>query len=66
DYVISAWIVTTMMVPSAPGTFAISHRLLAGLSARVQVASKVDNYTFAQPGIQMKVKMLEELVSRID
>ncbi|XP_070456007.1 TBC1 domain family member 22A isoform X3 [Equus przewalskii] len=25
-----------------------------------------DNYTFAQPGIQMKVKMLEELVSRID
>ncbi|XP_062347577.1 TBC1 domain family member 22A isoform X3 [Cinclus cinclus] len=25
-----------------------------------------DNYTFAQPGIQKKVKMLEELVSRID
>ncbi|XP_048209842.1 TBC1 domain family member 22A isoform X3 [Perognathus longimembris pacificus] len=25
-----------------------------------------DNYTFAQPGIQLKVKMLEELVSRID
>ncbi|XP_017947796.1 TBC1 domain family member 22A isoform X2 [Xenopus tropicalis] len=25
-----------------------------------------DNYTFAQPGIQRKVKMLEELVSRID
>ncbi|XP_068417187.1 TBC1 domain family member 22A isoform X1 [Eschrichtius robustus] len=25
-----------------------------------------DNYTFAQPGIQMKVKILEELVSRID
>uniref|UniRef100_A0A4X1W7E5 TBC1 domain family member 22A n=1 Tax=Sus scrofa TaxID=9823 RepID=A0A4X1W7E5_PIG len=25
-----------------------------------------DNYTFAQPGIQMKVKMLEELVRRID
>ncbi|XP_027622548.1 TBC1 domain family member 22A isoform X3 [Tupaia chinensis] len=25
-----------------------------------------DNYTFAQPGIQMKVRMLEELVSRID
>ncbi|XP_021565185.1 TBC1 domain family member 22A-like [Carlito syrichta] len=25
-----------------------------------------DNYTFAQPGIQMKVKMLQELVSRID
>ncbi|XP_061274874.1 TBC1 domain family member 22A isoform X1 [Bos javanicus] len=25
-----------------------------------------DNYTFAQPGIQMKVKLLEELVSRID
>ncbi|XP_075409602.1 TBC1 domain family member 22A isoform X2 [Tenrec ecaudatus] len=25
-----------------------------------------DNYTFAQPGIQMKVKMLEELVSRIN
>ncbi|KAG7233983.1 hypothetical protein INR49_031554 [Caranx melampygus] len=26
----------------------------------------VDNYTFAQPGIQRKVKALEELVSRID
>lgn len=25
-----------------------------------------DNYTFAQPGIQNKVKALEELVSRID
>ncbi|KAJ8371291.1 hypothetical protein SKAU_G00113190 [Synaphobranchus kaupii] len=25
-----------------------------------------DNYTFAQPGIQIKVKALEELVSRID
>ncbi|KAG8439880.1 hypothetical protein GDO86_005881 [Hymenochirus boettgeri] len=25
-----------------------------------------DNYTFAQPGIQKKVKMLEELISRID
>ncbi|MEQ2170989.1 hypothetical protein GOODEAATRI_006091, partial [Goodea atripinnis] len=25
-----------------------------------------DNYTFAQPGIQRKVKALEELVSRID
>ena len=25
-----------------------------------------DNYTFAQPGIQNKVKDLEELVSRID
>ncbi|KAM4748445.1 TBC1 domain family member 22A isoform 2-T2 [Rhinophrynus dorsalis] len=25
-----------------------------------------DNYTFAQPGIQKKVKMLQELVSRID
>lgn len=25
-----------------------------------------DNYTFAQPGIQKKVKALEELVSRID
>nr|XP_020456950.1 TBC1 domain family member 22A isoform X2 [Monopterus albus] len=25
-----------------------------------------DNYTFAQPGIQRKVKVLEELVSRID
>ncbi|XP_006888182.1 PREDICTED: TBC1 domain family member 22A [Elephantulus edwardii] len=25
-----------------------------------------DNYTFAQPGIQMKVKLLEGLVSRID
>lgn len=25
-----------------------------------------DNYTFAQPGIQLKVKQLEELVSRID
>ncbi|XP_036155048.1 TBC1 domain family member 22A isoform X1 [Myotis myotis] len=25
-----------------------------------------DNYTFAQPGIQMKVRMLEELVGRID
>ncbi|NXY82402.1 TB22A protein, partial [Alcedo cyanopectus] len=25
-----------------------------------------DNYTFAQPGIQKKVKMLEELVGRID
>ncbi|XP_045690876.1 TBC1 domain family member 22A isoform X3 [Phyllostomus hastatus] len=25
-----------------------------------------DNYTFAQPGIQTKVRMLEELVSRID
>ncbi|KAM5289033.1 TBC1 domain family member 22A isoform 6-T6 [Ctenodactylus gundi] len=25
-----------------------------------------DNYTFAQPGIQVKVKLLEELVSRID
>ncbi|XP_049627719.1 LOW QUALITY PROTEIN: TBC1 domain family member 22A [Suncus etruscus] len=25
-----------------------------------------DNYTFAQPGIQTKVQMLEELVSRID
>ncbi|XP_051818966.1 TBC1 domain family member 22A isoform X1 [Antechinus flavipes] len=25
-----------------------------------------DNYTFAQPGIQMKVRLLEELVSRID
>ncbi|XP_063783189.1 TBC1 domain family member 22A isoform X2 [Pseudophryne corroboree] len=25
-----------------------------------------DNYTFAQPGIQKKVKILEELVSRID
>ncbi|XP_045869524.1 TBC1 domain family member 22A isoform X2 [Meles meles] len=25
-----------------------------------------DNYTFAQPGIQTKVKMLEELASRID
>ncbi|XP_054998077.1 TBC1 domain family member 22A [Sorex araneus] len=25
-----------------------------------------DNYTFAQPGIQTKVKMLQELVSRID
>ena len=25
-----------------------------------------DNYTFAQPGIQLKVKQLEELVRRID
>ncbi|XP_048466548.1 TBC1 domain family member 22B-like, partial [Rhincodon typus] len=25
-----------------------------------------DNYTFAQPGIQRKVKVLQELVSRID
>ncbi|XP_078006647.1 TBC1 domain family member 22A [Phascolarctos cinereus] len=25
-----------------------------------------DNYTFAQPGIQMKVRLLEELVGRID
>lgn len=25
-----------------------------------------DNYTFAQPGIQKKVKALEELISRID
>lgn len=25
-----------------------------------------DNYTFAQPGIQNKVKALEELVSRMD
>ncbi|ROI46610.1 TBC1 domain family member 22B [Anabarilius grahami] len=28
--------------------------------------SREDNYTFAQPGIQIKVKALEELVSRID
>lgn len=28
--------------------------------------STQDNYTFAQPGIQKKVKALEELVSRID
>lgn len=28
--------------------------------------SSQDNYTFAQPGIQRKVKALEELVSRID
>ncbi|KAB0354758.1 hypothetical protein FD755_022217 [Muntiacus reevesi] len=28
--------------------------------------SEYDNYTFAQPGIQKKVKALEELVSRID
>lgn len=28
--------------------------------------SPQDNYTFAQPGIQKKVKALEELVSRID
>lgn len=28
--------------------------------------SSQDNYTFAQPGIQKKVKALEELVSRID
>lgn len=28
--------------------------------------SPQDNYTFAQPGIQRKVKALEELVSRID
>lgn len=33
--------------------------LTRGLSAQ-------DNYTFAQPGIQKKVKALEELVSRID
>jgi hypothetical protein len=25
-----------------------------------------DNYTFAQPGIQAKIKQLSELVSRID
>lgn len=30
------------------------------------MASFQDNYTFAQPGIQNKVKALEELVSRID
>lgn len=29
-------------------------------------SSPQDNYTFAQPGIQRKVKALEELVSRID
>ncbi|XP_037369271.1 TBC1 domain family member 22A [Talpa occidentalis] len=38
-------------------TFWCMSRLLDGIQ---------DNYTFAQPGIQMKVKMLEELVSRID
>ena len=25
-----------------------------------------DNYTFAQPGIQLKVKQLEELIQRVD
>lgn len=30
------------------------------------LSSPQDNYTFAQPGIQRKVKALEELVSRID
>nr|KAF6498123.1 TBC1 domain family member 22A [Rousettus aegyptiacus] len=38
-------------------TFWCVSRLLDGIQ---------DNYTFAQPGIQMKVRMLEELVSRID
>lgn len=32
----------------------------------VAVIFPQDNYTFAQPGIQMKVRMLEELVGRID
>lgn len=32
----------------------------------VYFSSPQDNYTFAQPGIQRKVKALEELVSRID
>lgn len=38
-------------------TFWCTSRLLDGIQ---------DNYTFAQPGIQTKVRVLEELVSRID
>ncbi|KAF3859511.1 hypothetical protein F7725_021910 [Dissostichus mawsoni] len=38
-------------------------KLLDGIQVCVCVC---DNYTFAQPGIQRKVKALEELVSRID
>ncbi|EMP40680.1 TBC1 domain family member 22A [Chelonia mydas] len=38
-----------------------------GLEAAFSLSmTRLDNYTFAQPGIQKKVKMLEELVSRID
>ncbi|ELK07533.1 TBC1 domain family member 22A [Pteropus alecto] len=40
--------------------------LCAGQAAASRTHVRADNYTFAQPGIQMKVRMLEELVSRID
>lgn len=41
------------------------HSWLPTVSCLLCVHSQ-DNYTFAQPGIQRKVKALEELVSRID
>lgn len=37
-----------------------------GLCSPRALCPSQDNYTFAQPGIQKKVKALEELVSRID
>lgn len=40
--------------------------LLSELLLLTRGLSLQDNYTFAQPGIQKKVKALEELVSRID
>jgi len=44
----------------------LGHFQLLQLLLLTDGLSLQDNYTFAQPGIQKKVKALEELVSRID
>jgi hypothetical protein len=56
NFDISSLVETDRRIVEADSYWATSH-LLEGIQ---------DNYTFAQPGIQYKVRTLEELVKRID